>query len=304
MREDRDADEALDLVSDLSVEDGRFTSERGRGPTPVVDLVDVTGGGDVLAGSGTTERGDVGEDDTVCKIPAVLVRWGGRETTAKEEGGCRSRMGVGMMRSLAVEVRSGCETRPGGRPLGLLAFSFSLSRSKSRDETRRMALIRSSSESDGLLTLGDTVTSLLILRWCAVTSSCLLNPAGRAEEALGESDTKLLDNLSIGGGENGSSLSAPRFFPSAALIEFSCLNTGAKTGGLPTSVLMSIRGLGGTREDLFVETEAELPGLFGGTNADSGRSESLSEESDDVSESSPFCGCCFCGTGLGTEAVT
>lgn len=62
---------------------------------------------------------------------------------------------------------------------------------------------------------------------------------------------------------------------------------------------MSIRGLGGAREDLFVETEAELPGLFGGTNADNGRSESLSEESDDVSESSFFCGCCI---RLGTEA--
>lgn len=52
MREERDADEALDLVSDLSVEDGRFTKvvERGRGPVPVVDLVDVTGGGGALAG--------------------------------------------------------------------------------------------------------------------------------------------------------------------------------------------------------------------------------------------------------------
>lgn len=297
MREERDADEALDLVSDLS-EEGRFTKvvERGRGPAPAADLVGVTGG-EALAGMWGGAADDRADVDTVCKIPAVLARCAGLETTAKDEGGCRSRMGVGTIRSL---VRSDSETRSGGEVLGLLVFS----RSKSREVTRRMAFMRSSSESDGLLTLGVAVTSLLILRWCAVDGCCCLfdatGPCPLVEELLGELGTKLFGNLRVGGGVNGSSLSTSRSLP---LSEFSCLNKGVSTGGFPTSVLMSIRGLGCMREDLFVETDAELPGLFGGTNADNGKSESLSDELDDVSESSFFCGCCFRGTCLGTEAV-
>lgn len=95
---------------------------------------------------------------------------------------------------------------------------------------------------------------------------------------------KLFDMLIAGGGEKGSSL------PVGFLIEFSCLNTGVRTGGLPTRDLISIRGFGGAREDLFVETEVELPGLRGGTKVDKGLSSELllSEQSDEVSESSFF----------------
>lgn len=101
---------------------------------------------------------------------------------------------------------------------------------------------------------------------------------------------KLLDMLIAGGGEKGSSL------PLGFLIEFSCLNTGVRTGGVPTRDLISIKGFGGAREDLFVETEAELSGLRGGTKVDKGlSSELLSEESDEVSESSVFL--CW-GTGF------
>lgn len=61
------------------------------------------------------------------------------------------------------------------------------------------------------------------------------------------------------------------------------------TGGLPTSDLMSIKGLAGMRgREPAVDTEAELPGLRGATSADKGMSsESLLEESE-VSESSIF----------------
>lgn len=97
--------------------------------------------------------------------------------------------------------------------------------------------------------------------------------------------------LIAGGGEKGSSL------PLGFLIEFSCLNTGVRTGGLPTRDLISINGFGGEREDLFVDTEAVLSGLRGGTKVDKGlSSESLSEESEDVSESSVLR--CW-GTGFG-----
>jgi hypothetical protein len=94
-----------------------------------------------------------------------------------------------------------------------------------------------------------------------------------------------------GGGAKGSSLSTSRSLPlfDGTFTECSCLRTGLSIGGLPTSDLISIRGLAGMRgREAAVDTEAELPGLRGATSADKGMSsESLLEECE-VSESSSF----------------
>lgn len=101
-RDAREDDEVVDLESDLSVDEyeGGFIKvvERGRAPTPAADLV-VLMGGEEVTGSEAAIGGD-GEDGDVCEIPDMLVRWGGLDTTANEDKGCRSRMGVGIMRSL------------------------------------------------------------------------------------------------------------------------------------------------------------------------------------------------------------
>lgn len=104
IRDAREDDEVVDLESDLSVEEeeGGFIKvvERGRVPTPAADLVVLMGGEEATGGEAAID-GDVEDGDT-CEIPDILMRWGGLDTTANEDKGCRSRIGVGMMRSLKI----------------------------------------------------------------------------------------------------------------------------------------------------------------------------------------------------------
>lgn len=104
IREARDDDEAVDLESDLSVdeEEGGFIKvvERGRVATPAADLVVLMGGEEATGGEAAI--GEDVEDGDTCEIPHILVRLGGLDTTANEDKGCRSRIGVGMMRSLII----------------------------------------------------------------------------------------------------------------------------------------------------------------------------------------------------------
>lgn len=102
IRDAREDDEVVDLESDLSVdeEEGGFINvvERGRIPTPAADLAVLVGGEEATGGEAVI-GGDIEDGDT-CEIPDILVRLGGLDTTANEDKGCRSRIGVGMMRSL------------------------------------------------------------------------------------------------------------------------------------------------------------------------------------------------------------
>lgn len=121
----------------------------------------------------------------------------------------------------------------------------------------------------------------------------------------GFSARRLGVKLITGGGAKGSSLSTSRSLPflDGTFTECSCLRTGVSTGGLPTSDLISIRGLAGIRgreaADLVVDMDAELPGLRGATSADKGMSSESVSESDEVSDSSFFTALGDTGDGKG-----
>lgn len=84
---------------------------------------------------------------------------------------------------------------------------------------------------------------------------------------------------SAGGGMNGWSFSSSS--ASVLFVVSSRLRMGVRTGRSPMSVLMSINGLAGIREDLLVEDDAALAGLRGWTRLARGKSsESPSELSD------------------------